>query len=361
MDSLELKCENDETQDSINIVTTNKSIIHVGIDDCVHLRNGKIGIVKYIGEMEFMKGKLVIGILMNEWSQTNSNGIIEGKKYFQAKDGYGYFAHPSEIIENLSMKTKTKDNTGVINVLSKSGYGSRVIHCNVPKEVYDNAKRLDDMDADTDNDRIINPNDGSVALISCKYGDRICVVGDYIGVVKFIGTVHFNDSKMIGVELDNICKSHGHNSTIDTREYYRCKKGGLMFVHPQDVIENLGTNNINIANNSLENKDCSNDGEYNNWNCSCTSHQQSEDELQLNAVHLDDRFRYTQRATVEFGRYYGERLSSIAHINLPKEFWDAAKRLDDDEDDTRATGIDDTINIDDYVYYMLEHTVLFDS
>ena len=350
MDSLELKHENDEqsvvnkkSQGTIisNSVTMNKSIIQVDIDDCVRLRNGKTGIVKYIED------KTVMGILMNEWSDTNSNGTIDGKRYFEAKDGYGYFAHPSEIIENLSVKAK--DNHGMVNDFKKCRYGAYVVHCNLPKEIYDNAKRLDDIEADTGNDHErINPNDDDAALISCKCGDRIRVAGKYTGIVKFIGCVHFNDSQMIGIELDNKCKSFGHDGTMDGREYYQCKKCRGMFVHPQDVTENLGTNNVHIENNSLENKDCSNgndhddgdDHEHDGWDCMYISHDESEDELQLDMfnpattwVHLDDRFKHTSKARFKFGRYkYGVSLASIAHFNLPQQLYDDAKRLDDDQD-----------------------------
>jgi len=54
------------------------------------------GEVKFIGETEFKKDTLWIGVRLDEPFGKN-NGSVEGKKYFECEKNYGVFVLPTSV------------------------------------------------------------------------------------------------------------------------------------------------------------------------------------------------------------------------------------------------------------------------
>ena len=77
------------------------------IDDQVETRDGHIGIVKYVGSVEFAgdddsdDDELWIGLSLEEWDPNGHNGTVKHKTYFEAKQGRGYFVTLDQLIENV--------------------------------------------------------------------------------------------------------------------------------------------------------------------------------------------------------------------------------------------------------------------
>ena len=145
---------------------------------------------------------------------TDDIGVEDTQEYFPTAKGKGYFARLTSIA-----------------------------HLNLPAEFYQDARRLDEQEGTPPIgiDDAINPN--GVSLISCKYDDRVHTAGNYTGIVKFIGFTHFDNSQLIGLELD-AWNPNGHDGTIHGQDYYRCQPGRGMFVRPEGIVENLGSSNV---------------------------------------------------------------------------------------------------------------------
>jgi dynactin 1 len=65
-----------------------------------------------------------------------------------------------------------------------------------------------------------------------KIGVRAQVQGK-VGVIRFVGTTHFQTGKWIGIELDD---AQGKNSgVVQGKRYFDCKTNHGMFVRPSQV------------------------------------------------------------------------------------------------------------------------------
>ena len=72
------------------------------IGDRVKTRQGKYGIVKYIGNTDFASTNIIyIGLELEEWDPNGRNGTVKGKTYFETNHGYSNFVKLQDLIENL--------------------------------------------------------------------------------------------------------------------------------------------------------------------------------------------------------------------------------------------------------------------
>ena len=89
--------------DNTNIDCHDLPEIKLKIGDCIKLSIGKIGIIKYIGNAEFTKEK-IIGLELLSSYVNGSNGIINNKKIYDVQNGYGYILRQS-CIKNIIQST----------------------------------------------------------------------------------------------------------------------------------------------------------------------------------------------------------------------------------------------------------------
>ena len=114
---------------------------------------------------------------MDQWHPSYGNGCIDGKQYFEADDGRGFFAHPPEIMENL---------------------GTTQVRTTEPSQEDDDSKE---------------PEIGQV--VTLKDGQK--------GVVKYVGAPEFSDGqKLVGVELE---KWSTNTNTGTVEEYFSANPG----------------------------------------------------------------------------------------------------------------------------------------
>ena len=74
------------------------------IGDPFKIRDGRIGIVKYVGYVEFgtaFSKTIFVGLELEEWDPNGHNGTVKNRKYFDAKDGYGYFVKLMYLVESV--------------------------------------------------------------------------------------------------------------------------------------------------------------------------------------------------------------------------------------------------------------------
>ena len=77
------------------------------VGDRVRTRTGRLGTVKYVGDVAFANGNTDrrIGLTLDQRHPNGHNGTVDGRKYFAVKaDGRGYFVTLDDLIENIGPK-----------------------------------------------------------------------------------------------------------------------------------------------------------------------------------------------------------------------------------------------------------------
>ena len=82
------------------------------VGQTVELQDGRIAMVRYIGDAHFASGDWV-GVELDDPSGKN-DGSVQGQRYFECKPKYGMFVRPSvaDIIEEPTPKPAIKTNRG---------------------------------------------------------------------------------------------------------------------------------------------------------------------------------------------------------------------------------------------------------
>ena len=77
------------------------------VGDRIKLFNGRTGVVRYIGHPTIAEEELV-GLELDTWSANAGDGSIQGKEYFTASPGRGYFARGGSIEKKKIQQRITK-------------------------------------------------------------------------------------------------------------------------------------------------------------------------------------------------------------------------------------------------------------
>ncbi|XP_018118174.1 CAP-Gly domain-containing linker protein 4 isoform X2 [Xenopus laevis] len=248
LDAIPLSCNlSSVSPTSHDTVPCDASLLTAGlkIGDRVLIAGQKVGILRFCGSTEFASGQWA-GIEMDE-SEGKNDGSIGGVKYFKCPPKHGIFAPLSKIsrasesmrtfIKSSSDKTvasvksqkldlrrvTSKINTGLgptkKNSLSDSFQGSEASDCVTAK------KGL----------KARVPSVGSLQNYQAEFhpGDRVLVVGQRIGTVRFYGKTSFSPGFWCGIELD---KPHGkNNGSISGVQYFTCPPKHGVFAPPSRV------------------------------------------------------------------------------------------------------------------------------
>ena len=114
----------------------------------------KRGRVKYIGTTEFSKDEPVIGIELEEWSANANDGSIEGKRYFDAEPGKGFFIRKQSYMNLMDM-------------MNASDFAEKA-------PIAETLRR----------DSVIIHDVGSIVPIEYEVGDRVHLENDDTGVIS---------------------------------------------------------------------------------------------------------------------------------------------------------------------------------
>lgn len=168
--------------------------VQFGVGDKVKLKRGRIGIVKYIGKADFANGEEVVGLELEQWSDSGNDGSVKGTRYFTCSAGRGYFTKRGAVSEVLEMAPNT----------------DRVY---MPKE-----------------EKKPEPEEEKRSPAVSSGPD--VVMGDFVrlrkgreGTVRYIGPVDGVKGDLIGLELQQWVPGKDHDGDYNGKSYYTCKSG----------------------------------------------------------------------------------------------------------------------------------------
>uniref|UniRef100_A0A4X1TJM4 CAP-Gly domain containing linker protein family member 4 n=1 Tax=Sus scrofa TaxID=9823 RepID=A0A4X1TJM4_PIG len=210
-------------------VTSKAMLTSLGLKlgDRVVIAGQKVGTLRFCGTTEFANGQWA-GIELDE-PEGKNNGSVGKVQYFKCAPKYGIFAPLSKI-------SKAKDRKKNIAHTPSAKAGPLV-----------RSQKIDVAHVTSKINTGLNSSATSIAnSTSCegelRLGDRVLVVGQRIGTIKFFGTTNFAPGYWYGIELE---KPHGKNDgSVGGVQYFSCSPRYGIFAPPsrvQRVTDSLDT------------------------------------------------------------------------------------------------------------------------
>ncbi|XP_018423675.1 PREDICTED: CAP-Gly domain-containing linker protein 4 isoform X2 [Nanorana parkeri] len=215
------------------------------LGDRVLIAGQKVGTLKFCGPTQFATGQWA-GIEMDE-SEGKNDGSVGGVEYFKCQPKHGIFAPLSKIrranetmrtfIRSSSVKThaspKSPTKIDLSRVTSKINTGlpgSRKSATSQSFQSTDESSKSASAKKGAEN---TVPSAGSPEQPEFQPGDRVLVVGQRSGTVRFYGKTDFAPGFWCGIELD---KPHGKNDgSISGVQYFTCPLKHGVFAPPSRV------------------------------------------------------------------------------------------------------------------------------
>ena len=233
----------------------NKNINNIKLGDRIKLVTGKTGVVRYIGTPHFVnKNEKMIGLELDGWDPNATDGIIRGKRVFDASLGRAYFIHcnsctnivPSYLRERSyarlrALKKLPQLNGKTVKIVSwvseKKRWKVKLLENKKDRKYLGvRPKNLKPL-VDWEDDRNINVE--SLTRLR-SLGDRVKTRDNRWGVVQYIGTTKFSrHTDMIGLELDR-WSPNAHDGRVKGVRYFTAQKGRGYFVKLDQLIQNMG-------------------------------------------------------------------------------------------------------------------------
>ncbi|XP_040190264.1 CAP-Gly domain-containing linker protein 4 isoform X2 [Rana temporaria] len=211
--------------------------------DRVLIAGQKVGTLRFCGSTQFATGQWA-GIEIDE-SEGKNDGSVGGVQYFQCPPKHGIFAPLSKIrranetmrtfIRSSSVKTpasaKSPTKIDLSRVTSKINTGLAISRKGAPPP---SPRGVEDSSKSTKKGaQSAAPPAGSPEQPEFQPGDRVLVVGQRIGTVRFYGKTSFAPGHWCGIELD---KPHGKNDgSISGVQYFTCPPKHGVFAPPSRV------------------------------------------------------------------------------------------------------------------------------
>nr|KAF6446302.1 CAP-Gly domain containing linker protein family member 4 [Rousettus aegyptiacus] len=210
-------------------VTSKAVLTSVGLKlgDRVVIAGQKVGTLRFCGTTEFASGQWA-GIELDE-PEGKNNGSVGKVQYFKCAPKYGIFAPLSKI-------SKAKDRR------------KNIVHTPSTKAIpLIRSQKIDVAHVTSKVNTGLNSSATSVANNArcegeLQLGDRVLVVGQRVGTIKFFGTTNFAPGYWYGIELE---KPHGKNDgSVGGVQYFSCSPRYGIFAPPsrvQRVTDSLDT------------------------------------------------------------------------------------------------------------------------
>ncbi|XP_069624463.1 CAP-Gly domain-containing linker protein 4 isoform X2 [Ranitomeya imitator] len=215
------------------------------LGDRVLIAGQKVGTLRYFGPTQFATGQWA-GIEMADADGKN-DGSVSGVQYFKCLPKHGIFAPLSKIrraIEPMKTFIKSSSNktTGPIkstkidlsHVTSKINTGRPPFKKNTTF-IQSNDETSNSASSKKGHQNPVSPSVGSPSSEQMEFhpGDRVLVVGQRLGMVRFYGKTNFAPGNWCGIELD---KPHGKNDgSISGVQYFTCPPKHGVFAPPSRV------------------------------------------------------------------------------------------------------------------------------
>ncbi|XP_023566873.1 CAP-Gly domain-containing linker protein 4 [Octodon degus] len=224
------------------------SSLGLKLGDRVVIAGQKVGTLRFCGTTEFASGQWA-GIELDE-PEGKNNGSVGKVQYFKCAPKYGIFAPLSKITKAKERKknvthplssktvppvkpqrvntahTTSKVNTGLMT--SKKDSISESALSLPPSEELKTVAEKDGLNSSATSVASNARREGELQL-----GDRVLVVGQRVGTIKFFGTTNFAPGYWYGIELE---KPHGKNDgSVGGVQYFSCSPRYGIFAPPSRV------------------------------------------------------------------------------------------------------------------------------
>uniref|UniRef100_A0A8C5VS75 CAP-Gly domain containing linker protein family member 4 n=1 Tax=Microcebus murinus TaxID=30608 RepID=A0A8C5VS75_MICMU len=216
LDAVPLSCISKAMLSNYDHVTSKAMLTSLGLKlgDRVVIAGQKVGTLRFCGTTEFASGQWA-GIELDE-PEGKNNGSVGKVQYFKCAPKYGIFAPLSKI-------SKAKDRRK--NTLHTPSTKAAVPLIRSQKiDIAHVTSKVNTATSVANNTRC----EGELHL-----GDRVLVVGQRIGTIKFFGTTNFAPGYWYGIELE---KPHGKNDgSVGGVQYFSCSPRYGIFAPPSRV------------------------------------------------------------------------------------------------------------------------------
>ncbi|KFO23316.1 CAP-Gly domain-containing linker protein 4 [Fukomys damarensis] len=194
------------------------SSLGLKLGDRVVIAGQKVGTLRFCGTTEFASGQWA-GIELDE-PEGKNNGSVGKVQYFKCAPKYGIFAPLSKISKakerrkNIAHPPSSKttpptkpQKADTAHIVSKLNTGLNSSATSIANNTH---------------------REGELRL-----GDRVLVVGQRVGTIKFFGTTNFAPGYWYGIELE---KPHGKNDgSVGGVQYFSCSPRYGIFAPPSRV------------------------------------------------------------------------------------------------------------------------------
>ncbi|XP_053057038.1 CAP-Gly domain-containing linker protein 4 isoform X3 [Acinonyx jubatus] len=245
---------------SYDRVTSKAMLASLGLKlgDRVVIAGQKVGTLRFCGTTEFASGQWA-GIELDE-PEGKNNGSVGKIQYFKCAPKYGLMTSKKDSASESTLslppgeesKPVTDKEVTLLGSVSSSSSTSSLEHKpSYPKKLNarSNGKKTVSKSPSVSSRASagLNSSAASVANNSrssgeLHLGDRVLVVGQRIGVIKFFGTTNFAPGYWYGIELE---KPHGKNDgSVGGVQYFSCSPRYGIFAPPsrvQRVTDSLDT------------------------------------------------------------------------------------------------------------------------
>ncbi|KAM4867496.1 CAP-Gly domain-containing linker protein 4 isoform 2-T4 [Thomomys bottae] len=235
---------------SYDHITSKAMLTSLGLKlgDRVIIAGQKIGTLRFCGPTEFASGQWA-GIELDE-PEGKNNGSVGKVQYFKCAPKYGIMSSkkentPESALPGLPRKepnSATEKDVSLHGTISSSSSTSSLEHKqNVPRKANTSNSSKNTSKSPSLSSRAsagLNSSTTSVANNSHRegelhLGDRVLVVGQRVGTIKFFGTTNFAPGYWYGIELE---KPHGKNDgSVGGVQYFSCSPRYGIFAPPSRV------------------------------------------------------------------------------------------------------------------------------
>ncbi|KAM6221524.1 CAP-Gly domain-containing linker protein 4 isoform 2-T2 [Rhynchocyon petersi] len=218
------------------------------LGDRVVIAGQKVGTLRFCGTTEFASGQWA-GIELDE-PEGKNNGSVGRVQYFKCAPKYGLMPSKkgSASESTLSLppgeepKAVTEKDVPLLGSVSSSSTSSLEHKQNFPKNlsVSNSNKKTRSKNSSVSSRASAGLNSSATSLTNnsrCEgelhLGDRVLVVGQRIGTIRFFGTTNFAPGYWYGIELE---KPHGKNDgSVGGVQYFSCSPRYGIFAPPSRV------------------------------------------------------------------------------------------------------------------------------
>ncbi|KAM5292239.1 CAP-Gly domain-containing linker protein 4 isoform 2-T2 [Ctenodactylus gundi] len=270
LDAMPLSCPVSKTMlPNCERVTGTEVLSSLGLKlgDRVVIAGQKVGTLRFCGTTEFASGQWA-GIELDE-PEGKNNGSVGKVQYFKCAPKYGLVTSKKDSTSRSTLslppsedlKTVAEKDVALCGSLSSSSSTSSLEHkpSQPKKPTSSSSKKTMSKSSSLSSRASAGLNSSATSIANStrgkgelQLGDRVLVVGQRIGTIRFFGTTNFAPGYWYGVELE---KPHGKNDgSVGGVQYFSCSPRYGIFAPPsrvqrltdsQDTLSEISSNKQN--------------------------------------------------------------------------------------------------------------------